>query len=429
MRTRKPVTVARSAIGAALMLGAFVLVPAQPAAAQVGAMIQPVSGRVTGVLSNRCGSTDSDHYGIDIAGNGGTAIGAAYAGTVTFAGYTSGGGNSVYLSHASGYVTKYLHMVQAPSVSVGQPVGRGQTLGFVGSTGNSTGPHLHFEVWRNGGLYSAIAGAYTCSGSVTKGAAINIDFAGLPVPVQVEDDHVSDFSGDGAADVLGVDASGVFWYYPHNGAGLSSPVRIGQGWGGFKHVMAADWSGDGAADVLGVDSGGYLRYYANNAQQLSPGVQIGQGWGGFKHVIAADFSADTKADVMAVDANGYLWYYPHSGTGFGTPVQVGQGWATFKHVSGADWNHDGRADIIGVDSGGYLWVYPYTASGFGTPVQIGHGWGAFKEVFAADWSGDGSADVLGVDDSGDLWYYPHNGSGLSTPVQIGNGWGAFTFVL
>ena len=89
-----------------LVLGSFVLLPAQPAAAQTGAMIQPVSGRVTGVLSNRCGSTDSDHYGVDIAGNGGMAIGAAYAGTVTFAGYTSGGGNSVHLSHASGYVTK-----------------------------------------------------------------------------------------------------------------------------------------------------------------------------------------------------------------------------------------------------------------------------------------------------------------------------------
>ncbi len=425
MRVRKSVT----AIGAALMLSAFVLVPAQPAAAQTGAMIQPVSGRVTGVLSNRCGSTDSDHYGVDITGNSGMAIGAAYAGTVTFSGYTSGGGNTVHLSHPSGYVTKYLHMVQAPSVSVGQPVQRGQVLGFVGSTGNSTGAHLHFEIWRNGALYN-ITPAYSCSGTVTKGAAINLAFADLPVPsAPVEGDHVSDFSGDGAADVLGVDATGDLWYYPHQGSGLSSPVQIGNGWGTFKHVMAADWSGDGAADVLGVDSGGYLRYYANNAQRLSSGVQLGHGWGTFKHVTAADFSGDTKADVMAVDAAGYLWYYPHSGAGFGTPVQIGPGWGTFKHVSGADWNHDGRADIIGVDSAGYLWVYPYTAGGFGTRVQIGHGWGTFKHVFAADWSGDGAADVLAVGSDGYLWYYPHNGGGLSTPVQIGHGWGAFRFVL
>ncbi|WP_344144130.1 M23 family metallopeptidase [Polymorphospora rubra] len=141
-------------------------------------MIQPVGGRVTGVLSNRCGSIDSDHYGVDVAGNSGMAIGAAYPGTVTFAGWTSGGGNTVTISHASGYVTRYLHMVRQASVTVGQQVGQGQLLGYVGSTGNSTGPHLHFEIRRNGAVYN-LAPAYSCGGTVTKGAPINLPFADL----------------------------------------------------------------------------------------------------------------------------------------------------------------------------------------------------------------------------------------------------------
>ncbi|MFG1890140.1 M23 family metallopeptidase, partial [Micromonospora sp. NPDC049051] len=177
----------RALVVAAAVLCGLALVPAQPASAQAGAMTQPVGGRVTGVLSNRCGSIDSDHYGVDIAGNGGTAIGAAYPGTVTFAGWTSGGGNSVTLSHAGGYQTRYLHMVQPASVATGQQVGQGQVLGYVGSTGNSTGPHLHFEIRRNGAVQD-IAPAYTCGGTVSKGAPINLPFPDL-APVNAAPDR------------------------------------------------------------------------------------------------------------------------------------------------------------------------------------------------------------------------------------------------
>ncbi|MEU4165147.1 M23 family metallopeptidase [Actinoplanes sp. NPDC026670] len=165
-------------VAAGILLG-ITVVPAQPASAQTGAMIQPVGGRVTGVLSSRCGSIDGDHYGVDIAGNNGMAIGAAYPGTVVFAGWSAGGGNMVTVNHASGYQTRYLHMVQQPAVTVGQQVGQGQVLGYVGSTGNSTGPHLHFEIRRNGAVYN-ISPAYACGGTVTKGAPINLPFADLP---------------------------------------------------------------------------------------------------------------------------------------------------------------------------------------------------------------------------------------------------------
>ena len=85
------------------------------------------------------------HSGSDIGAAYGTAIWSAAAGTVILAGWNGGYGNCVMVNHGNGYTTLYGHM-SSIAVSVGQTVGMGDTLGYVGSTGNSTGPHLHFEV-------------------------------------------------------------------------------------------------------------------------------------------------------------------------------------------------------------------------------------------------------------------------------------------
>ena len=89
------------------------------------------------------------HTGTDIGAAYGAAIVAANAGTVTLAGWNSGYGNCVVIDHGGGKATLYGHM-SAYSVSKGQTVTKGQRIGSVGSTGNSTGPHLHFEVLING---------------------------------------------------------------------------------------------------------------------------------------------------------------------------------------------------------------------------------------------------------------------------------------
>jgi murein DD-endopeptidase MepM/ murein hydrolase activator NlpD len=89
------------------------------------------------------------HEGIDIAAGLGTPIRAAAAGTVIHAGWLGGYGNLVVLDHGDGLATAYAH-ASAILVGVGQSVAQGQTLSLVGSTGNSTGPHLHFEVRVNG---------------------------------------------------------------------------------------------------------------------------------------------------------------------------------------------------------------------------------------------------------------------------------------
>jgi len=90
------------------------------------------------------------HPGIDIGMDTGTPIAAAKRGVVSFAGWNDGGyGNFVIIDHGDGTATAYAHQSRI-GCSVGQVVAQGQTIGYVGSTGNSTGPHLHFEIRVNG---------------------------------------------------------------------------------------------------------------------------------------------------------------------------------------------------------------------------------------------------------------------------------------
>lgn len=89
------------------------------------------------------------HSGIDFKGPMGSPIFAAATGHVSFAGRKSGYGNCVEITHANGIVTRYAHLSRI-DVAVGQPIEAGETLGGLGSTGRSTGPHLHFEVRING---------------------------------------------------------------------------------------------------------------------------------------------------------------------------------------------------------------------------------------------------------------------------------------
>jgi murein DD-endopeptidase MepM/ murein hydrolase activator NlpD len=87
----------------------------------------------------------SMHEGMDFAAPKGSAIDAASGGVVTVAGYERGYGNMVEISHGNGLVTRYAH-ASALDVKVGDLVAKGQLIARVGTTGRSTGPHLHFEV-------------------------------------------------------------------------------------------------------------------------------------------------------------------------------------------------------------------------------------------------------------------------------------------
>jgi murein DD-endopeptidase MepM/ murein hydrolase activator NlpD len=108
--------------------------------------IWPVNGPVTSGYGMRWGRL---HEGIDIAAGTGTPIWAGAAGTVIYAGWLGGYGNLVVVDHGNGLATAYAH-ASAILVSVGQSVAQAETISLVGSTGNSSGPHLHFEVRVNG---------------------------------------------------------------------------------------------------------------------------------------------------------------------------------------------------------------------------------------------------------------------------------------
>jgi len=119
-----------------------------------GAMLWPVpaSHYITSSYGNRLHPITKVykfHTGIDIGASTGCKVLAAQGGTVIMSKWYSGYGNCVMIDHGGGIVTLYGHLSQR-NVSVNDIVTQGQTIGLVGSTGNSTGPHLHFEVRKNG---------------------------------------------------------------------------------------------------------------------------------------------------------------------------------------------------------------------------------------------------------------------------------------
>ena len=120
--------------------------PAPSAPRASGGYAWPMCGPVTSEYGPRWGRV---HRGLDLGGGVGTPIRAAKAGQVVFAGRQGGYGNLILINHGDGVTTAYAHLSRF-SVSSGSSVGQGQTIGAVGMTGNTTGPHLHFETRVNG---------------------------------------------------------------------------------------------------------------------------------------------------------------------------------------------------------------------------------------------------------------------------------------
>ncbi|MFR6022475.1 MAG: peptidoglycan DD-metalloendopeptidase family protein [Clostridia bacterium] len=116
-------------------------------------LARPVSGIISSRFGARSSIRSSAHTGLDIATSTGTPVLAAASGTVTFSGRKGSYGNLLVITHSNGVQTYYGHCSKL-YVSAGTTVTQGQTVAAVGSTGNSTGPHLHFEIRVNGVAYN-----------------------------------------------------------------------------------------------------------------------------------------------------------------------------------------------------------------------------------------------------------------------------------
>jgi murein DD-endopeptidase MepM/ murein hydrolase activator NlpD len=116
--------------------------PPPPAVEEPTSFIWPAQGAITSPFGRRWGRA---HTGVDIDAPAGSPIIAAQAGTVILAGWKNGYGNTVIIDHGHGISTLYAHQSKL-GVRTGEEVTQGQFLGKVGSTGNVTAPHLHYEV-------------------------------------------------------------------------------------------------------------------------------------------------------------------------------------------------------------------------------------------------------------------------------------------
>jgi murein DD-endopeptidase MepM/ murein hydrolase activator NlpD len=131
---------------------------------QLSADIRPsgrpvAQGYISSYYGERMDPFDGEeafHRGVDFAADAGADVLAVATGIVTWAGPRAGYGVLVEVSHGNGYVTRYAHNSRV-LVKIGETVERGQAIAAVGSTGRSTGPHVHFEVLRNGGQIDPIA--------------------------------------------------------------------------------------------------------------------------------------------------------------------------------------------------------------------------------------------------------------------------------
>jgi murein DD-endopeptidase MepM/ murein hydrolase activator NlpD len=116
----------------------------------------PKGSPVVGIISSHYGQREHPksgeenfHSGIDISSSPGNPVKATADGIVSFSGWSGGSGNLVVLEHGHGFSTFYAHNRSIP-VKVSNKVKRGDIIGYVGSTGYSTGPHVHYEIWKDG---------------------------------------------------------------------------------------------------------------------------------------------------------------------------------------------------------------------------------------------------------------------------------------
>ncbi|MGW6782519.1 MULTISPECIES: peptidoglycan DD-metalloendopeptidase family protein [unclassified Streptomyces] len=363
-------------------------------------------------------------------------------------------GKYVVINHGSGWSTVYAHL-NGFNVSSGATVKAGQQIGIVGSTGNSSGAHLHYEQRHdlvdrrtvfNGSVFSG-------SGSWSKSLTSKNCATKAPEPkpegpgdggtgsTGMVDLASADLNGDNVVDVAAVEAStGKLWLYKGASTGTiasgGNRVLLGSGgWNGMSNLTGGDFNGDGKDDIAAVEeSTGKLWLYkgADNSTIASGGsrVLIGTGgWNSMSSLTALNLNGDKIADLAAVDkATGKLYLYPGTSTGqLASRKEIGSGgWNGMSNLTGMDLNNSGRQDLVAVEkSTGKLFLYPGDKGYLSPRVMIGSGgWNGMSDLIGGDLlNSQLSDDLIAVQNStGKLFLYPGTGSGgLGARKEIGTG--------
>lgn len=403
---------------AAVAVVAATLVPAPSAEAAVW-FVTPTTGNVGDIAGGCPAGSRPSHEGVDINRNANAGVYAAAEGVVTTAvnsQATTGFGSQIVITHADGYTTRYAHLVYGSvTLTVGTLVAQGSIIGLVGSTGQSTGPHLHFEMFRNGA--NVTNQYFACGQGTVTGLSV------LPIrtyPVN------ADISGDGIPDLLAVSAAGQMFTYTGNGSGGWGTVPFGYGWATTRTLIRGDFDGDGRSDIMAIRDDGTLWHYRNQGGYAFQVAQIGWGWNSMRLVTGgADFNGDRRADIVAVSADQKLYMYTGNGAGgFSDVIPIGQGWGAIDVLLAGDFLPDGRGDLVARDTSGRLYMFPGNGSGVGAGDQIGNGWSGMTAIAGGvDFTSDSNPDIIARDAVGDLWLYPGLGTRVfGTPRKVGNGW-------
>jgi hypothetical protein len=382
--------------GAAMAIAAMLAMPSaavaegnlvdDAATASASGVVRLAGPRPLFQLPFPCGETwrlstypGHDDYDIDMTPTSGTAWGrpilASYGGRVAAAGIDgtlggktpsnpngprgTGGGYYVRIDHGNGWQTLYLHMLERPMVSVGQQVPIGHQLGKVGSTGDSSGPHLHYEQKRDG--------AKTESYFDGVPSGITIDDRGNSVIVTSHNgcsqaQRTPDINGDGMADILAVYNSGELTWYPNHGtegttAEFLSARQLSTA-GAFRLMSLGDVNGDGRADIVAVYDSGDLVWYPNNGGDNFLSARRLSSAGAFRLMSMGDVNGDGRADIVAVYDSGDLVWYPNNGDDNFLSARRLSNAGAFRLMSTGDVNGDRRADLLAVYNSGELVWYP-----------------------------------------------------------------------
>ncbi len=379
-----------------------------------------------------------DDFDIDMIANSGTTnnrpILASYGGRVVRSGWDSGGGNYVRIDHGNGWQTLYLHMIAPPPVSVGQVVTRGQLIGRVGSTGNSSGPHLHYEQLRDGAKveswFNGVPSGITTDGHPAgepQSPPRNVTSANCKdePPDTSSSIHMADYDGDGKSDLAFYrPTTGTWWLHDTN----DDPIHgSGTQYGGQTGdtPVPGDYDGDGKSDFAFYrpSNGTWWIHDTNDDPVKGTGTQYGGQTGDIP--VPGDYDGDGKSD--------FAFFRPSSGTWWihdtnddpvkGTGTQYGQ--AGDIPVPG-DYDGDGKSDFaLYRPSTGTWWIHDTNDDPVkGTGTQYGGQTG--DTPAPGDYDGDGKSDLAFYRPSNGTWWIhdtnddPVKGTGTQYGGQTGD---------